>query len=289
MVLRLLQNYWALIFVFGVQILAAPKTAAFELSLGNSLSSTSRTQTLSFSHRFLENQKVNLSMSSSKDTSIVTDGSASSVKGNYSYRFSDSGLSLKLGAKKSNDYYFYESLGSDVKFSLPVYEMEREAQSSLTTRLIFMVDSQSKQYLKLSNESFFQNSINFGVEQDLTTEWSVGLDSTFYFYSTNSKETTAAFQAKTTPFTDISDYVNQTSKTALGIDVEYAIDDFSAGLTLTKSIPQVAGQSSFTSFDIFIEHAFFETFTANLNFSRGRTEGSSTTSDSWGFGFGWSP
>lgn len=288
-------------FFFGVALIATTLCFGLDLSYSGSKSSSTTSGKLTLSHKIPDQHRFSIAYGRTTDTTnTLLDPNANSIKLGYGYKFETSGLAIRISGKKTNEFYFYEGSGADIKLSLPIFEIDYDEENSLQTTVSFKMEGLQKSYTKISAEKFNSLGFTLGVEQDILPSVTVGLDTTTYFYSGTGVATTKAFLGQTVlvndvpsgqsdATTDIPNIINSTAKNVLAPYLEYSGENFSIGTSYSITTAQVNGQATYNSMEIFADYIFADLVTVSISWSRGRSEGSTTNSDSTGFGISWSP
>ncbi len=226
----------------------------------------------------INNAKISVSVSSSKDSSTtVVDDSSSYIKLGYKYKFTNSD-SLGVDIKKSDDFYYYDSFGGAVKYSTHFKN----------TKLNYKMDSYTRTYSKDKSEYFNASSAMVGIDQDFAKYFTAGVDYTKYFYSSQGAQTEQAFKDQIGQTADITNTVSGVIDNTISGYVEANFFDLTLGLSYGTDVPKLPSSNRSNSTEIYADWQCLDQLDLNVSFSRGRTEDSASNSDTTLIGVGYS-
>lgn len=259
---------------------------ASEVSYTRSQSSSSYSDRLKATYSFESGNKLGLSYKQSKDTSGASDDKSSTLKGSFKYKL-ESGTSFTAGISVVDDSYFYEGQSVSLKASIPVLETEFSKDSKLKTKLNLGFEFGDRRYSKITGESFSQRIFSAGVDQDLPYGFSTGVDFSSSNYLATGPQTTKALNGQTVTTTDISNYASSLGSTSGSVYLEFSSSDYTVGVSGSVDNDYIGGGKS-TSTELYGEIVMLQDFSLSLSYSKGRTQGSTTTTDTSSVGLGYS-
>lgn len=248
--------------------------AGSELNFSQTRSSAALANRIKLGIEFNPSHKVTLVARKTTSLADVDDRETSSVRLGYRYR-TESGSSLFCDLRKSDESYFFESSGGAVRGTLALLE---------STRLTLGLDGSRRSYTLSQNEQFFQFATAVGIELDLNESVSIGLAYDRQAYAATGPQLRRALQGTTVASNDINSYVGTLLASSISGFIEYAPWDWltvGMGQSL-DSYATITGQTETT--EAFVDTQVTPSFTLGLYFSRGRSDFSTTLSDSYGGG-----
>ena len=232
----------------------------------------------------MEFHKLSLSYSESKDTTgQLTDSSAYSNKLAYRYRISED-LSLSADAKTFDDYYNYNGLGFSFKSSYKMFSIDFHENDKLSSIITFKFEQQNKNYTKQAKEQFLMQNFSIRLDQDLPSELAVGAEISASNYSTSGVLSTLALNNQSTGNTDIDAYSSYFVSVSKSINAEVSFKDVTVGAAYSTDSALLSTGTNSSTLEAYSDFTFADDYTLSASYSRGRSEGSLTVSNTWGLG-----
>lgn len=272
--------------IFIVLLAIINKSFGTEIGYSRSQSSTSASDRFQIGQKINQQHKLGLSVSLSKDTTgTVEDSKTASYKLSYRYKFLDPLVLVTLEGKRTDDSYFYEGVGGALKVGFNIAKINLDKETTLETRLSVRGDVQNKIYTKERSENLGIRTVTVGLDQDLYKGLAIGLSYSSISYSSNGVQTKQALNSVTIGTSDITNYLSYVSKSTLSGYVEYTYDDFiTLGLSQSRDVPYFSTSTKSTTNEIYLDYQAFDFLGINASYSQGKTEGSTTNSDTWSAG-----
>lgn len=259
--------------------LVAECSLGFDSNFQRSQGSTITTNKISLKQK-IDASRLSVSASSSKDSSSsTTDDTSNYLKIGYKYKFQDKD-SIGVDIKKSDDFYNYASFGGAVKYTTIFKKLPN-------TKINFKFDSYKRTYDKDKSEFFTQNSVMAGFDQDFFEHFTLGADYTKYVYNQQGAQTKLAFKDQNST-SDIINTVSGLSDNTISSYIETNFSDFTLGVSYTVDSPLLPSSNRSNTSEIYGEWQMFEQFGVNISYTHGRTENSTTNSDTTSFGLNYS-
>ncbi|MFZ4404451.1 MAG: hypothetical protein ACOYOK_10155 [Pseudobdellovibrionaceae bacterium] len=271
--------------IFLVILFLSIRSFGADVGYTRSQTSSSNSNKVQASYAIDKQNKISLSAGLSKDTSgTVDDDKSSSFKIGYRYKTKASST-YAIDLKKSDESYNYEGQGLALKTSFKAYTRKISKTKNLNTKVSLKGEFQQKVYSLDKLEKLSSRAITIGADHDLTSNFVLGLDYTNYSYSSSSTSTKQALNDATITTTDISSYISNLVKDTASGYIEYSEDAWSLGLSYSLDRPYLDSGSKSNTTEIYTDIQLDDQWSINLSWSRGKTDGSTTNSDTTSYGF----
>lgn len=261
---------------------------ASDVGYTHSQSSSSRSDRVSATYTINKQNKVSASYNQSKDTTgTVTDNQSNSLKLGYKHKFEE-GHSLVLDYKKTDETYYFEGSSVALKGSLVLFNISDSQEQSYKTKVNLKADFSQKQYSKNTKESIDVRAYTVGLDQDLPYGFAIGFDHTAYNYGSTSTQTSNALSGRNILNTDIASYISNLSKNSSSAYFEYDADSWTLGVSYSFDNPYLSNGTKSSLSEVYSDIQLGDHWSLNLSFSRGKSEGSTTNSDTSSLGLSYS-
>lgn len=201
----------------------------------------------------------------------MQDPNSSSLHLSYMF-LSESGSSYMAQAAWSDETYFFKGLGLAAQVDWSLTEQ---------TALVLGGGVARKYYSLAPGEAFVERSLSVGLDHEFVDTWTVGAEIEFKGYIAQGAGATRALNGLSVSATDISSYASFLAGTATSIFLEYEGDLLRTGGGATFETYFLSRERSAT-LDFFAEAELVENWVVGGFISRGRTEGTSAQTNSYG-------
>ena len=261
---------------------------ASDVGYTHSQSSSSKSDRVSATYSIDKQNKISVSYNQSKDTTgTVVDDQSNSLKLGYKHKFEE-GNSLAVDYKKTDETYYFEGSSLALKGGIILFDFSDSQEHTCKTKLNLKGDFAQKQYSKNTKESIDVRAYTAGIDQDLPYGFAVGFDHTTHNYGSTSTQTSNALNGRTILNTDISSYISNLSKNSTSAYFEYDADSWTLGFSYSVDNPYLSNGTKSSLSEIYTDIQFGDHWSISGSFSRGKTEGSTTSSDTSSLGLSYS-
>jgi hypothetical protein len=244
--------------------LAGPIWGA-DLGYTRSESASSMSDKFKISYSFDRQNRLGLSYKSSKDKTGSVDDKSSSLKLNYRYRF-ESSHTMSFDYKKTDESYFYEG---------QAYALKSKINIIPGTKLSLSLEGGEKAYTKSANENIFQLGYSVGVDQDILTNYTVGIEYSGSSFSSNNSQSKSALKNQVISNANISSYVSYLTANSISCYLEYNVDLFTLGGSYSLDSYLLSG-SKVVSTEVYGDLNLSPDWTVSVSYTQGVSEGSTT-------------
>jgi len=261
---------------------------ASDVGYTHSQSSSSRSDRVTATYKINKQNKVGISYNQSKDTTGTTaDDQSSSLKLSYKHKFEE-GNSLAIDYKKTDETYDFDGSSFAIKGGVVLLEVPGSQEQNYKTKLNLKAEFAQKQYSKNTKESLDVRAYTLGLDQDLLFGFTIGFDHTGYNYGATSTQTSNALNGRSILNSDISSYIGNLSKNSTSAYFEYGSEGWTLGVSYSIDNPYLSTGTKSSLSEIYTDIQLNQQWSINASFSRGKSEGSTTNSDTSSLGISFS-
>lgn len=256
-------------------IIVSSYSQGSELSYARTQTSSSYSNKYKLSYSIDSENKIGLTIKSSRDTSGISDDSASYYKFSYRYKFEDASA-VNFDVKRSDEFYFYKGQTWGLRYSQPIDDWTFDGGFTGASYTYEPQNTESLQQLNLTlgSEYHFDQGLNAGLEVNVSG------------YAGRGVQTRDVLSGNSSSTTDISQFISNQNKSSVTLFGEYEWDRLTIGCSYDIGTALI-GDTKVTTTEIYVDTELIENITLSASFSRGRTDTSTNPTDTVGFGIGY--
>ncbi len=252
-------------------ILATGSAFGSDLGYGRTQSSSSVSNRFKATYNINAKHKVSFSYRSSYNTSGIEDPNSSTLKWAYRYR-TDGGSTYAFEAKKSDELYFFDSTALAARFAWPL---------TSSTRITVAGEVGEKSYSLNRAEKISQRTFTAGIDQEILSFITIGVEMSSSQFRSNSSEASKALSGATIPTTNIASYADFLYDNSSTLFLEMNFDSFTLGASYSSDSALLTSSQIKTT-ELYADISIYEVWSLGLFLSRGKVDGSTSTSDTSG-------